>query len=224
MSRGESSGPSGMGSAARDDGRAPLRGEYVRQQPLGGLRAPPRRHHHQHPAEVRDDVDADDLRPAHTAGTGAPAPAGHALAVDRHGDPRPHRGVRGPGSPGAPPVHQDPHAARRDTQRSGGHLHLRRAGPARRGAVDGPPYRQHRHRRVPAPARTGGRDRRYRARAIAATAAAPRRRAGPLLAVGRRRERRRRRPGRRCGALSSTCRRSGTPPAISTSCMCTTTT
>ena len=63
---------------------------------------------------------------------------------------------------------------------------LRRAGPARRGAVDGPPYRQHRHRRVPQPARTGGRDRRYRARAIAAAAAAPRRRAGPLLAVGRR--------------------------------------
>jgi hypothetical protein len=37
-------------------------------------------------------------------------------------------------------VHQDPHAARRDTQRSDGHLHLRRAGPARRGAVDAPPY------------------------------------------------------------------------------------
>ena len=37
----------------------------------------------------------------------------------------------------------------------------------------------------PAPARTGGRDRRYRARTIAATAATPRRRAGPLLAVGR---------------------------------------
>src|SRR6266568_3178527 len=31
-----------------------------------------------------------------------------------------------------PAVRQDPHAARRDTQRSGGHVHLRRAGPARR--------------------------------------------------------------------------------------------
>ena len=29
--------------------------------------------------------------------------------------------------PDAPPVHQDPHAARRDTQRSDGHVHLRRA-------------------------------------------------------------------------------------------------
>jgi len=36
--------------------------------------------------------------------------------------------------------------------------------------------------------------------------------------------RRRGRSGRRCGALQSTCRRSGTPPAISTSCLCTTTT
>jgi hypothetical protein len=31
------------------------------------------------PAKVGDDVNAD-LRPAHTAGTGAPVPVGHALA------------------------------------------------------------------------------------------------------------------------------------------------
>ena len=47
-----------------NDARAPLRGDRLRQQPLGRLRAPPRRHHHQHAAEVRDDVDADDLRAA----------------------------------------------------------------------------------------------------------------------------------------------------------------
>ena len=78
-------------------------------------------------AEVRDDVDADDLRAAHPAGTVAPAPAGHAFAVDRHGDPGPQGGVRGPAGPDTSPVPQDPHAARRDTQRSEGHLHLRGA-------------------------------------------------------------------------------------------------
>ena len=51
-------------SRCEDDARAPLRGDRLRQQPLGRLRAPPRRHHHQHAAEVRDDVDADDLRAA----------------------------------------------------------------------------------------------------------------------------------------------------------------
>ena len=42
MSCGESSGPHGIGSAARMMAGAPLRGEYVRQQPRGRLRAPPR--------------------------------------------------------------------------------------------------------------------------------------------------------------------------------------
>jgi hypothetical protein len=101
-----------------DGGRAPIRGDCLRQQPLGRLRASPRRHHHRCATEVRDDMDADDLRAAHPPGTGANAPIGHAFAVDRHGDPGPHGGVRGSASPVAPPVHQDPHAARRDTQRS----------------------------------------------------------------------------------------------------------
>ena len=42
-------------------------------------------------------------------------------------------------------------------------------------------HRQHRHRGVPRPARAVGRDRGYRGPASAAAAAAPRRRAGPLL-------------------------------------------
>ena len=41
-----------------------------------------------------------------------------ALAVARHAHPRPRRRVRRPGRPDAPPVHQDPHAARRDAERS----------------------------------------------------------------------------------------------------------
>ena len=108
-----------------NDARAPLPGNRLRQQPLGRLRAPLRRHHHQHAAEVWNDVDADDLRAADPAGTRAPASVGHALAVDRHGDLLPHGGVRRPGGPDAPPLHQDPHAARRDTPRSDSHLHLR---------------------------------------------------------------------------------------------------
>ena len=114
MSCGESSGPHGIGICCKDDSRAPLRGEYVRQQPLGRLRSSA-------PA-----TSSSQMAKCGTTWTQmicallilqepeSPAPAGHALAVDRHGDSRPHRRVRGPGSPDAPPVHQDPHAARRD--------------------------------------------------------------------------------------------------------------
>src|SRR6185369_6234608 len=125
MSCGESSGPAGIGSAARMTAVRRYEASMYDSSRWDGFELRPGDIIIS-TAKVRDDVDADDLRPAHPAGTGAPAPAGHALAVDRHGDSRPHRRVRGPGCPDAPPVHQDPHAARRDTQRSGGHVHLRR--------------------------------------------------------------------------------------------------
>ena len=168
---------------------------------------------------------ADDLRPAHTAGTGAPAPVGHALAVDRHGDSRPHRRVRGPGSPDAPPGHQDPHAARRDTQRSDGHVHAASGGTrATWGCrwttistcADIGAFLNQRER-----AYAG---RRYRARTIATTAAAR-----PTASVDRSGSGRRRDAvdagqivaAARC---KSTCRRSRRPPTISAWCICTTTT
>src|SRR5215475_10640173 len=45
--------PLGLSALSRceADGRAPLRGIDVRQSPLGQIRVPPRRHHHQHRAK-----------------------------------------------------------------------------------------------------------------------------------------------------------------------------
>lgn len=62
-------------------------GTFYDSSRWAGVRAPPWRHRHLLAAEVRDDVDADDLRVARPAVTAAPAPARHALAVARHGDP-----------------------------------------------------------------------------------------------------------------------------------------
>ena len=199
------SGPHGIGSAARMTAVRRYEGTVYDSSRWDGFELRPG-DIYQHAAEVWDDVDADDLHAAHLAGTGAAAPVGHAIAVDRHGDPRPHGGVRRPGGPDAPQVHQDPHAARRDPQRSDGHVHLRRARPRTwrcRWITTSTTWTS----RVPRGPRAGGSDRRHRAQTVAATAATPDGE-GTASGTGSTTRRRRHRLGRRCGAPSSTCRRS----------------
>lgn len=102
------------------------------QQPLAAVLQAGRRHHHQHPTEVRHDLATDDLRaprlPAHDV---RPIARSH-LAVARHADPCHRRRDRRSRRSTASTLHQDPHPARRVALRRGGHLHLRRTGSPRR--------------------------------------------------------------------------------------------
>jgi len=200
MSCGESSGPHGIGSAARMRPCAATR-RLCTTATAGTASSSPRRHHHQHPAKVRDDVDADDLRPAHTAGTGAPAPDGHALAVDRH--------VTRARTDVFADLEAQTHrrfikthtAARRDTQRSAVTYICvgrdpRDAGLSMDHHIGNTDIGAFLSQRERAAAIDGN-----RARPIAATAARAPTASGTASGSGPTTRRRRRRSGRRCGAL-----------------------
>ena len=152
-----------------------------------GFEFRPGRHRHQHPGQVRHHVDADDLRAPRVPDADVRHVARPDLAVARHADPGPRVGRRRPRGADAPPLHQDPHAARRTPVRSRRHLHLRRPRPARRVPLVGQPHGEHGHLRDDRRARGGGRSRRRHGDARAGSAAARRDRDRTVLDLGRRR-------------------------------------
>ena len=109
------------------------------QRPVAGLPLPGRRHRDQHPAQVRDDLDADDLRTADLPDAGPPGSTLVAIAVAGHSGRAAGARRRPTGRAATPALHQDAYAARRHSFRRPGHVRRNRPASGRCVRVGVPP-------------------------------------------------------------------------------------
>src|SRR5580704_6368357 len=101
------------------------------QWPVAGLSLPAGRHRDQHPAQHRDDLDADDLRAADLPDARTTRSALASLPVAGQPDHAARLRVPPAGPAAAPAFHQDAYAAGRDPLPAPGHLHRDGPGSAR---------------------------------------------------------------------------------------------